>query len=126
MATMPIALDFQLELTRPWWLLGLAALPVLVYFFYRTLVDFARWQRVLSLWLRGAIVALLALALAGLSLVRPTRELFVVFALDRSASIGEQGNRAIDDFLTKSAARAGSNHFAVLPFASERSEEHTF
>jgi Ca-activated chloride channel homolog len=119
MATMPIALDFQLELTRPWWLLGLAALPVLVYFFYRTLVDFARWQRVLSLWLRGAIVALLALALAGLNLVRPTHELFVVFALDRSASIGEQGNHAIDDFLTKSAAHAGSNRFAVLPFASE-------
>jgi Ca-activated chloride channel homolog len=119
MALLPIAFDFQLELTRPWWLLGLAALPVLVYFFYRTLVDFARWQRVLSLWLRGAIVVLLALALAGLSLVRPTRELFVVFAMDRSASIGEQGNRAIDDFLTKSAAHAGSNRFAVLPFASE-------
>ena len=57
--------------------------------------------------------------IAGLSLVRPTRELFVVFALDRSASIGDQGNRAIDDFLTKAADHAGSNRFAVLPFASE-------
>ena len=51
--------------------------------------------------------------------MRPTRELFVVFALDRSASIGDQGNRAIDDFLTKAADHAGSNRFAVLPFASE-------
>ena len=35
------AVHVQLELTRPWWLLGLAVLPVLVYYFYRSLVDFA-------------------------------------------------------------------------------------
>ncbi len=112
-------LDVQLELTRPWWLLGLAALPVLVYFFYRSLVDFARWQRVMSLWLRGAIVVLLLLALAGLNLVRPTRELFVVFALDRSESIGEPGAAAAEAFLMKAAAQAGSNQYAVLPFAAQ-------
>ena len=108
-----------LELTRPLWLLGLGSLPVLIYFFYRTLVDFARWQRVLSLWLRGGIVVLLVMALAGLNLVRPTRELFVVFAVDRSESIGEEGNEAIDAFLSKAALGVGSNRFAVLPFASE-------
>ena len=80
MSIQPLAMQMPLELTRPWWLLAAAALPVLVYFFYRTLVDFARWQRVLSLWLRVAIVVLLVLSLAGLNLVRPTRELFVVFA----------------------------------------------
>ena len=57
------ALQVSLELTRPMWLLGLAALPVLIYFFHRTLVDFARWQRMLSLWLRGGIVILLVMAL---------------------------------------------------------------
>ncbi len=62
---------------------------------------------VLSLWLRGAIVVLLLLALAGLNLVRPTRELFVVFALDRSESIGEPGNAAADAFLAKAAAAGG-------------------
>jgi Ca-activated chloride channel family protein len=109
----------QLELTRPWWLLGLAVVPGLVYYFYRSLVDFARWQRVLSLLLRGALVILLILALGGLSLVRPTRELFVVFAVDRSESVGEQGTQAVDAFLAKAAPHAGSNRFAVLPFASE-------
>jgi Ca-activated chloride channel homolog len=113
------ALQVSLELTRPMWLLGLAALPVLIYFFYRTLVDFARWQRMLSLWLRGGIVVLLVMALAGLNLVRPTRELFVVFAVDRSESIGAEGNEAIDTFLSQAAQEAGSNRFAVLPFASE-------
>jgi Ca-activated chloride channel homolog len=108
-----------LELTRPWWLLACVALPVLVYFFRRSLVDFARWQRICSLGLRSVIVALLVLALAGASLVRPTRELFVVFAVDRSESIGEKGALAIDEFLGKAFPSAGSNRFAILPFAAE-------
>ena len=53
---MPTA-PFQLELTHPLWLLGLLALPVLVFYFYRSLVDFARWQRWLSLLMRSVIVA---------------------------------------------------------------------
>ncbi len=56
MAPLSLPFQVQLELTRPWWLLGLAVLPGLVYYFYRSLVDLARWQRVLSLLLRGALV----------------------------------------------------------------------
>jgi uncharacterized membrane protein len=119
MGSIPWPFSIQLELTRPWWLGGLAVLPVLAYYFYRTLVDFVRWQRAVSLVLRSVIVALLLLALAGLSLVRPTRELFVVFAIDRSESVGDDASKAIDDFLTRAAPHAGSNRFAVLPFASE-------
>ncbi len=99
--------------------MGLAALLLLGYVFLRTLTDFARWQRVVSLCLRASIVVLLVLALGGLSLVRPTRELFVVFAVDRSQSIGEKGAEAIDSFLSKAMPLAGSNRFAVLPFGSE-------
>ena len=118
MAPLSLPFQVQLELTRPWWLLGLAVLPGLVYYFYRSLVDLARWQRVLSLLLRGALVFLMILALGGLSLIRPTRELFVVFAVDRSESIGEPGNKAADDYVAKAAAHAGPNRFAVLPFAA--------
>ena len=99
MAPLSLPFQVQLELTRPWWLLGLAVLPGLVYYFYRSLVDLSRWQRVLSLLLRGALVFLLILALGGLSLIRPTRELFVAFAVDRSESIGEPGNKAADDYV---------------------------
>jgi Mg-chelatase subunit ChlD len=119
MEMLSLPFQVQLELTRPWWLLGLAVLPGLIYYFYRSLVDFARWQRVLSLLLRGALVFLLLLALGGLSLIRPTRDLFVIFAVDRSESIGEPGNKAADDYVAKSAAHAGTNRFAVLPFAAE-------
>jgi uncharacterized membrane protein len=118
-STSPLLFPIQLELGRPWWLLGLAALPALVLFFYRSLVDLARWQRMLSLWLRAAIVVLVLLALAGLSLLRPTRELFLVFAVDRSLSVGDLGNEAADRFVRAAAERAASNRFAVLPFARE-------
>jgi Ca-activated chloride channel family protein len=119
MSAATLDVPIQLELARPWWLLGLAALPVLVYFFYRSLVDLSRWQRLLSLGLRGLLVVLILAALAGLSLIRPTRELFVVFAVDRSLSVGDVGNQAADAFLRQAAAHAGSNQFAVLPFATE-------
>ena len=108
-----------LELTRPWWLLGLAALPVLVYYFYWSLVDFARWQRAVSLSVRALIAVLLVLTLAGLNLLRPTREQYVVFAVDRSLSVGDEGRKVADEFVTRAAAGAGHNRYAVLPFAAE-------
>jgi Ca-activated chloride channel homolog len=119
MGSAPLASSIGIELSRPWWLLGLFALPVLFYFFRRSLVDFARWQRIWSLGIRCLIVVLLLLSLAGLALIRPTRELFVVFAVDRSESVGEKGVEAVDTFLSGAFATAGNNRFAVLPFASE-------
>ena len=95
MGSTSLTTSMAIELGRPWWLLGLFALPVLFYFFRRSLVDFAPPQRIASLVLRGLIVLLLVLALAGLSLVRPTRELFVVFAVDRSESVGSMFRRAV-------------------------------
>ena len=56
-------------------------------------------------------MVLLILALAGLNLVRPTRELFVVFAVDRSQSIGEEGSQAVDAFLEKAAPLGGHQPF---------------
>src|SRR5262245_24629379 len=109
MGSTPLSTSLGIELGRPWWLLGLFALPVLFYFFRRSLVDFARPQRIGSLALRSLIVVLLVLALAGLSLVRPTRELFVVFAIDRSESVGKEGAKAIDKFLDQAFSSAGSN-----------------
>jgi Ca-activated chloride channel homolog len=119
MGSAPMTTSMGIELSRPWWLLGLFALPVLFYFFRRSLVDFARWQRIGSLALRGLIVVLLVLALAGLSLIRPTRELFVVFAVDRSESVGTQGMEAVDKYLSGAFASAGANKYAMLPFAAE-------
>ena len=111
--------SLALELTHPVRLICLAALPVLLYYFYRSLVDFSRWQRATSLALRALIVTLLVLSLAGLTLQRPTEEKFVVFAVDRSTSVGEESSRAADQFLEEALGTPGSNRFAILPFARE-------
>ena len=55
----------------------------------------------------------------GLTLLRPTTEQFVVFAVDRSTSVGEESTRAADKFLDEALAKAGGNKFAILPFAKE-------
>jgi Mg-chelatase subunit ChlD len=114
MGTFPL----QIELARPWWLLGMLVVPVLGYYFHRSLVDFVRWQRLVSLALRALIVVLLVLSLAGLSLLRPTREQFVVFAVDQSQSIGDEARKAADDYLARATPGAGANRYAVLPFAA--------
>jgi len=112
-------LPIQFELSRPWWLLGLCVLPLLIYYFHRSLVDFALWQRWVSLAVRALILALLVLALSGLNLLRATREQFVVFALDRSQSVGDDVRQAADDFVPRASSRAGRNRYAILPFAAE-------
>jgi uncharacterized membrane protein len=111
--------SFAFELTRPLWLLGLVTLPFLYWYFRRSLVDFAHWQRLISLGTRAAVVGLLCLALAGLNLLNPTRQQFVIFAVDRSLSIGDDAQKAAEGFLTEATRNVGPNRYAILPFASE-------
>jgi Ca-activated chloride channel homolog len=118
-------LAFQLELTHPLLLAGLLLLPVLVYYFYHTLVDFARWQQKLSLAARSLIVVLLILALSGLTLLEPTHEQFVIFAVDRSLSVGEESRREADDFLDRALPHKGNNRVAFLQFAAAPGLVHT-
>ncbi|HVX15283.1 MAG TPA: VWA domain-containing protein [Pirellulales bacterium] len=111
-------IGWQLELTDPAWLATLIALPLVAYYFVRSLVDFARWQRISSLVARVVVLLLLTLALAGLTLVRPTHEQYVVFAIDRSLSVGDESQKEIDAFLTEALPRQGANRAAFLPFAA--------
>ena len=110
-------LDF--ELTRPIWLSALIALPVLGWYFHRTLVDFDRWQRITSLSGRALIVTLLVLALAGLMLLKPTQEKFVIVVVDRSLSIGDEGRKAVDEYVAKLKETLGDNRVAFLEFDHE-------
>jgi Mg-chelatase subunit ChlD len=121
---MILGTSFHLELTHPAFLAGLAALPVLVYFFYRSLVDFPRRQRLVSLVCRSVIVALLVLSLAGLMLFRPTHEQYIVFALDKSLSVGEESRKAADEYIQHAMAAGGANRVAFLDFAAEPGRVH--
>lgn len=75
---------------RPAWIAAiLLALPVLAWFHFRSLSDFPRWQRRMSLLLRACVASLIALALCGLVLLRPSPRQMVVVAVDTSLSIDE-------------------------------------
>jgi hypothetical protein len=111
-----------IELTRPALLAGLMIVPIVAYYFYRSLVDFPRRQMLLSLAVRSVIIVLLVLSLAGLTLLSPTRQLFVVFAIDRSMSVGDSSHEAVDSFVSRSVAHAGNNRFGFLAFAAEPGE----
>lgn len=113
------ATSWQLELNHPSLLLGLFALPLLLYYFYRSLVDFARWQRIVSFACRALIVLLLVFAVAGLTLFQPTHEQYVVFAIDRSLSVGDESRKAADEFVQRALANGDARRAAFLYFAAE-------
>lgn len=108
-----------LELTQPWYLLGLLVLPVVGWYFHRGLTDFSRWQRVASLVARTAIVILLVGALCGLTYLKPSKDLYVVFVLDDSLSVGDEGRYAAERFLDRATAAAGTNKVAFVRFGAE-------
>src|SRR5687768_6824580 len=108
-----------LELTQPWYLLGLLVLPVVVWYFYRGLTDFSRWQRVASLTARAAILILLVGALCGLTWLKPSKDLYVVFVIDDSMSVGDEGKYEADKFLERATAAAGNNKVAFVRFGAE-------
>ncbi len=108
-----------LELTRPWLLLTLVvALPLLLYYFYHSLSDFPRPQRIVSLIVRCCLVALVVLALAGLTLLHSTKEKFTIFAVDQSTSVGDNAAKAAEEFLKTAAANIGDNKIVFMPFAA--------
>lgn len=112
--------NFPLEFTRPWALLALLAVPVLVYYFRWSLSDFPRRQRAVSLAVRVAILVLLVLSLSGLTLLRSTTRKFVLFVVDQSESIGEESQRRACEFLGQALpGEASSDRAAYLPFGAE-------
>lgn len=115
----------QFELTHPAWLAGLVLLPLLVYYFLRSLTDFARWQRLASLAGRMAIVLLLVLALAGLTALRPTHEQYVVFAVDKSLSVSDESRKQAEEYIDRALQALGNNRAAFLSFAAEPGLVHT-
>lgn len=108
------------EFTRPWLLMLLAlAGPWLVWFFLRSLSDFPQRQRLVSLATRGLIVTLIVLSLAGLTWLHSTDEQFVVFAIDDSLSVGDEGRAKVRELLDAALRETGPHRVAFLPFAKE-------
>ena len=129
--------SYSLELTHPSWLITLAfVIPLLAYFFWRSLSDFPKQQLFLSLLTRTVVVTLIALSLAGLALLSTTNQQFVIFAIDESLSVdtGEADSEPVvgenltspkpsqvDEFLDRALKLEGLNEHKVmfLPFAAQ-------
>ena len=108
------------ELTRPWALtLLLVAIPVLIGFFVRSLSDFPRPQRMVSLVTRSLILLMLVLALSGLAFLRKTDDRFFVFLVDESLSVSDNGASASDEFLDKALPTIEKQKIAFVPFGAE-------
>ena len=107
------------EITQPKLLLGLCALPLLAWYFYRGLTDFSKWQRVSSFVVRALVVCLLVAALCGLTWLKPGHDLFVVFAIDDSLSVADEAKPLIESFLTRATAAAQNNRFACVRFGAD-------
>ena len=112
---------FSLELARPTLLIGLLTLLWLVFWWRRSLVDLANWQRSLSLGVRSLLVLCLVLALAGLNLLRPTQRQYVVVAVDRSVSIGREAERLADAYVQGLRDAARGQSLALVEFALQPS-----
>lgn len=121
---------WQLEPTRPSWaaalvisLAGVLLLAPVVYYSWRSLAHFPRWQRAASLVVRALLVLLLVWALAVALWSGPlrstTRQLSVVFAVDESLSISDAASEEARAFLQAARKHADGNQVAFLPFAAE-------
>ena len=108
----------NLELTRPGALALLAVcLPLLFVFFLRSLSDFPRKQRIMSAVVRGCIVLLIVLSLAGLNWLHETRQQYVLFVIDRSLSIGDEAASAVESKLDEILQYREDHRVGYLEFA---------
>ncbi len=107
------------EFTRPSLLILIIPIAIVLgVWFVRSLSDFPKPQRMASLVARSSIAMLLVLSLAGLTWLHRTNEQFVLFVVDQSLSVGENGEKAATEFLKQADEKKGSHRIAYLPFAS--------
>jgi len=104
--------------TAPWALLLLLALPLAAFIGWPRR-RFQRARSWTSLILRLLILTLVALALAGASLVRASDRLAVVFLLDRSDSMDTAARQAQEDWVRDAlAALPPGDEAAVIAFGA--------
>ena len=78
-----------LEFVRPWWLVLLVLVPVVVLLARRSLGGLGPVRKWLAIGARALVVACLVLALAEPRVRRPSDDVTVLFVIDRSLSVPE-------------------------------------
>lgn len=88
-----------LYLEKPGYLVLLAVLPLLVVLSLRSLSGLGPWRRGLALAARCLVILTMTLALAGAHRLQVTRDLTVVFVVDRSYSVPPPQQQQAFDFV---------------------------
>jgi Ca-activated chloride channel homolog len=91
----------NLTLLEPQYLVLLCTLPAIVWLFWRSTTHLSPLRRALVLGFRVLMIVLVVLSLSGLSIENPTEQVNVMFALDASDSVGEDGREAAPGFIQR-------------------------
>jgi len=96
---------FGVHLLSPWWFLGLALLPLVLWHGRRSLAGLSAGRRWTSMVLRMLLVLAAVLALAEACWKQVSREVTAVYLVDRSSSIPRGDHRRILDYVRGTAGR---------------------
>ena len=107
----------QLDCDRPVWLLTMLVIPVLYLVYRRSLADLPGRQMLSSLVTRATIVVLLSLSLSGLTWLFESRQVFVVFGVDRSASVSTDAVTEATEFVEQATLDVSDSRYAIMSFA---------
>ncbi len=110
-----------MELTHPFFLWLLLLLPVAAWVAFRaSRADLNAAQRVASFFIRACLLACIVLALAGARFLKSTDALAVLFVVDDSLSVSEQGRAEARDFVNAALSQARSQDIAgIIGFARQ-------
>jgi hypothetical protein len=91
----------NLTFIAPHYLLLLGFIPIIVWLFWRSTPHLMPFRRSLVLLLRVLMIAFVVLGLSGLSVENATEQVNVMFALDASDSVGDEGREAALSFVQR-------------------------
>src|ERR671925_1778755 len=114
----------NLTFIAPQYLLLLGCIPVIVWLFWRSTTHLMPFRRGLVLTLRVLMIALVVLSLSGLSVENPTEQVNVMFALDASDSVGEDGRQGALGFVQRALhAMKKGDQSGLIVFGEDASVE---
>lgn len=117
----------HLAFDSPWFLLLLAALPLLWWTSVRSLAGLGNVRRALAILLRSVIFTLLVLALAEVQWVRTSDRLTVIYLLDQSLSVSQAQSDAAIKYINESIRAHRDNNredrAGVIIFGTEPAME---
>lgn len=92
-----------MQFTNPLWLILLPfAVAWIVWLFWKSDVQIAKWRRWLTLAVRLVVVFLIVLAIAGLQWLKPLEGMNVFYAIDRSDSVPSTQQEAAREYVNQS------------------------